>query len=115
MIIKQLFKPDWRKIVIFVIILILSNIPFIGYFEEIIEPTVMPYHDYDFVNVFNPILNPIFWLWGGKTDTPLAYVSYSGLGNSYYILMILNVVYWYILSCLIVWIYDKYFKKVKKK
>ncbi|MEM5790835.1 MAG: hypothetical protein QXP77_02205 [Candidatus Aenigmatarchaeota archaeon] len=68
----------------------------------------------NFVNVFNPLLNPVFWLFGGEDDVPLALYSYSGSGNIYYVLMILNIIYWYLLSCLIDWFYDK-FKKVKKK
>jgi len=115
--IKKFLKPTKSKVVIFVIIGILANIPYVGYFivtTSCFSVNEIPIPCINFVNVFNPVLNPIFWLWGGEDDMPLATIYYSGTGK-YYVLMALNIVYWYLFSCFIIRIYDKYFKKVKKK
>lgn len=105
----EFFKPTKSKLITFLIIAILANIPFIGYFI-IMTSCPPPIFCLNFVHKFNPLLNPIFFLWGGEDDTPIATYSHSGTGNTYYILMVINFVYWYLLSCVLVFIYKKFRK-----
>ena len=107
----EFFKPSKSKLITFFIIVILANIPFIGYFI-LMASCLPPVVCVNFVHKFNPILNGIFFLWGGEDDIPLATYSHSGTGNTYYILMVINILYWYLLSCVLVFIYKK-FKKNK--
>jgi hypothetical protein len=87
--IKQFLKPDWRKILITVVIMI----------------------------VFFPG-HPPYYKGGGF---PLCYLC---SGNCYGgsniascgitekpINLILDIIIWYLISCLIIWIYDKFKKK----
>jgi len=110
---KDFIKPTKRKLIIFLIIAILANIPFIGYFK-ITTGCPPPILCTNFTNIFNPLLNPLFFLFGGEDDAPIATYSYSGIGEIYYVLMILNIIYWYIVSCLIILIYNN-IKKSKTK
>jgi len=110
---KDFIKPTKRKLIIFLVIAILANLPFIGYFK-ITTGCPPPILCTNFANIFNPVLNPVFFLFGGQDDIPIATYSYSGIGEIYYALMILNIIYWYILSCVIILIYNK-IKKPKAK
>jgi len=92
---KKFLKPDWRKIVVFLILSIISSFYTTPYFK-----------------VF------------GSYGLPLTYFTYvpessfcdlepcpkQGF-NVFYQNLLIDIIFWYILSCLIVWIYDK----VKKK
>jgi hypothetical protein len=97
---KQFLKLDWRKIVITVVIFIMQSLIF------------------------------LVWLgsWLGGSDLGLPFVFYrvgsSAMGirgavwekdsfSLYY--LVVDLIIWYILSCLIVWIYDKFRKKKMKK
>jgi hypothetical protein len=79
--IKQFLKPNWKKIVIFVTISIIFSLIDYGISGELIIPII---------------------------GLPLPfYINY----NITYPFLIIDLIVWYFISCLIVWIYDK----VKKK
>jgi len=97
---KQFLKPDLRKIVIFVVLLVLSEIGFYKYW------TVGGSYD---------IILLSFIIIFVKRSSFSCGLDDNCWNNSFYVAEVLNIVFWYLLSCLVVWIYDKYFKKVKKK
>ena len=82
---KQFLKPDWRKIAVFVILFI---IPFF------IEPLWT-----GFPLGFIPIL---------CIELGSCVLDYSIIN---YPFLMTDLIIWYLLSCLIVWIYDKFRKK----
>jgi hypothetical protein len=87
---KKFLKPDWRKIAIFIILLIIS--------------------------LFSK------WCCGGCgtksavicRGVPFPYISIFWWGESkiHFLSVILNIIIFYFLSSLIIWIYDKLRKKV---
>ena len=85
--IKQFLKPDWRKIVIFVIIFLITS--FLRNFYKGLEVSTK----YGF-----PI---IFYNWDYYAKT----TEFNFVG------ILVDLIIWYLLSCFIVWIFDK----VKKK
>jgi len=94
---KEFLKPDWRKIVVFVILFILSS--FISAY-------------------FNTIYSAIGFCSSIKAGFPLAFnteisgIECGGDSSNFDIFsFILDIIFWYLLSCLIVWIYDKFRKK----
>ena len=91
--IKQFLKPDWRKFLLFAIFLFSAFYLLLGS-----APYVPPeyrglyYYVVEFFYMF--LAFPIFFvIW---SDT---------------LILIIEVIYLYLLSCLIVWIYDKYKKE----
>jgi len=87
---KQFLKPDFRKIVIFIIFVILSVIiPF----RYILGPWVDT----------GPIFNYESIVCGEEpfSCSPQIFLPY----------MIFNLAFFYLLSCFIVWIYDKFRKR----
>ena len=94
MTIKQFLKPDWRKTVIFVVLFVIGFITFL--ISSSFGIRVIP-------DSATEVLIAIF--------LPIIFITQSlGSSNIEFILS-LAIIYWYILSCFIVWIYDK----VKKK
>lgn len=99
---KEFLKPDWRKIVIFLIlifiVIFLIGIPYWAY------PMCEPGGKCPLLFHFTPpnkiISSNIHLLNGFRID---------------WLTFIVELLIIYILSCLIVWIYGKKFKKVKKK
>ncbi|MDD5289837.1 MAG: hypothetical protein PHT40_01380 [Patescibacteria group bacterium] len=139
---KQFLKPTKGKFLIFLIILILANIPFIG--------TTVPFKNSCICEspeaVGLPACNPldycyntfearsIFW-WPGEISAPTGFtlLSYTRYNNTYgpiinshsipllhilkwpdlYLVgLIINLIYFYIISCVIIHIYNR--KKHKK-
>jgi sterol desaturase/sphingolipid hydroxylase (fatty acid hydroxylase superfamily) len=92
---KEFLKPDWRKTTLFVVITFI--IPLVGMFA------MLPI----FVWLALPVFLPVFSIAGITEGGPL--YSLTGLLFS----VIIWIVY-YIFSCFVIWIYDKYLKKVKK-
>ncbi len=89
MTLKQFLKPNWTKIVIIVISMIISFPRYPNYYE---------------CSGF-----PLCYLSSGKC--PFEYfVVLCGIGFLP-VNLILDIIFWYLFSCLIIWIYDK----VKKK
>ncbi|OGI11931.1 hypothetical protein A3K64_00460 [Candidatus Micrarchaeota archaeon RBG_16_36_9] len=92
--IKQFLKPDWRKIVLFVLMLLFVPIP-ISF--QLLLPTPLG------INIFAKNHSWIMFIYSlGFTSRISAYDEL--------ILISLPIIY-YLFSCFIVWIYDK----VKKK
>ena len=125
---KQFLKPDWRKIVIFVLIVIFSFI--INYTENYLENNavhcefVLPVGadscqiiDYPKPITFFVALSYLI-LWSPSETIFLTFYE-TLIGNlmrqNLIVFSIPSLIFWYLLSCLITWYYDKYFKKVKKK
>lgn len=86
---KKFLKPDWRKIVIFLILFMSSS--FIIYFDTKFYFIGFPLAFY--------YKHPSY----GRSPSWI-----EGFSLNY---LLLDLILWYLLSCLIVWIYDK----VKKK
>jgi len=105
--IKEFLKPDWRKIVIFVIIIIFSLMD-ISYYTKygksitVIDGFCALYEEGEPECEYS--LNPLFWIIPRIEISGKTYLFfYDILINTYFI----QLVYWYLLSCLIIWIYDK--------
>ena len=108
---KEFLKPDWKKIVVFVVLFIIS-IPI---------PSLFPNLFYNLGKNDFGVRYPVFYLYGTPfgfyyIPSPVAELTPEGAPQPYFDFMgfIGNVIFWYLLSCLIIWIYDK-FRKVKKK
>jgi hypothetical protein len=89
---KQFLKPDWRKIVVFVVLFVMLFLSFDGKYPI----------DYMYVAM-------------GGCKEENGKMQCIGLGYGYnWAYFILDIFIWtiisYILSCLIVWIYDKFRK-----
>ncbi len=141
MTLKQFLKPDWRKIVIFVVFFIYGTFTifmsesliyclqfyseifndspkfltplFIIFREDAVLSIFTSFVDCEFIlNVFDSTMLMLFY--SEYVFIPLCFpyiisiFLYSLMIPSPYVFCI---IYWYLLSCLIVWIYDK----VKKK
>jgi len=92
---KQFLKPNWRKILIFVILIFLSSF-FIWNFLPV-----------EWMGIGFPI--PFYEMqWGapafGISQQPVE-TSINSIG------LIADIIFWYLMSCLIVWFYDKFRKK----
>lgn len=90
---KEFLKPDWRKIVIFVILFVMLII-----IANLYPPKLIP--------SWLENLNIIFYF----PDFFIFEILKLSISTVIF-LFILDLIYWYLLSCLIVWVYDK----VKKK
>jgi len=134
---KQFLNPDWRKIVLFIIIFIIANLPIqnlnytkkwfgmggCNFIYPIPEGLILDGSLYDFVcdamGGSGWLLTHYFWFpisikIGGIQTSPVPsfMISYFILNFSkFFITLPLTILYWYFLSCLIVWAYDE----VKKK
>jgi hypothetical protein len=99
MTLKQFLKPDWRKIVVFLILF--------GFFSSFIGNTYM-------FALCDPCGCPNSW------GYPLSFYNEQKIGADMktfncgetmplynYSSLIIDIVIWYFLSCLIIWIYDK--------
>jgi len=90
---KQFLKPDWRKVVIFFVVSFLLTF-FLG-----VESPVTPL-DISITKIGFPVL--------------LLTIKETLLGKTYkwnFVNLIINIVVWYLLSCLIIWVYDKIKKR----
>ena len=94
--IKQFLKPDRRKIVIFIILFMISTLIRANLFSnyELKHPYPAFAFGIPFVSFY---IIPIVEL------TPEIHFNFIGLFE--------NIIFWYFLSCLLVWIYDKFKKK----
>ena len=94
--IKQFLKSDWRKIVITIVFFIISI--FTAYlYVKLSYPSWL-------MNLDKVLLFPSFFI--------LEILNLRNTPNG--VLYFFNFIFWYLFSCLIIWIYDK-FRKVKKK
>jgi len=101
MTLKQFLKPDWRKILIFVIFLIILYIlsPFTY------QPSILFWF-----NSFFQLEGEIIYKFQKCVPADIFPIC-SGFDYSGVSIMIISFLFWYLLFCLMVWIYDK----VKKK
>jgi len=121
---KEFLKPDWRKIAIFVSVIVFSFI--IQYLEstdlncEMILPAGYERCDgwiYHYPRFLDTFVEFSYSLW---MPSELIYLIFyeTSLGKLMWqniiIFSIPSLIFWYLLSCFIVWIYVK-FRKVKKK
>lgn len=88
---KQFIKPDWRKIVMLLILFILSS----------------------FISAYFGTKTLIGFGTSSKIGFPLIFyiqitpgIEYKASSNFNILNFILDIIAWYLLSCLIVWIYD---------
>ena len=93
---KGFLKPDWKKIIIFIILLIIF-LPF-KYVVSAALPIIWAGRGLP-LPIYIDILVGEGMVW--------TTINYPLLG----VLLIIDLIFWYFLSCFIVWIYDK----VKKK
>jgi len=128
------FFLDWRKIVIFIIFVLLSYFIFAKESsggcagmpqEESVSPKDMkciwtsnscPIMGYKLFVPLWPISVIHECAYYGEVSLFVEILSSNLPVNLFFSISgILNIVYWYLLSCLIIWIYDKVRKKWKKK
>jgi predicted neutral ceramidase superfamily lipid hydrolase len=99
---KQFLKPDWRKIVLTIVIFFIPmGLGFLIVLEGFAKEAgqeFLPFYILRIIIILLLILSPFSIILGF-----LPYVLKE----------LLNLIFWYLLSCLIVWVYDKY-KKQKK-
>jgi hypothetical protein len=94
---KEFLKLNLNKLFLFMVI---SNYTILGLLF-----LFRPGLDTSFLDVFDTLLvflSPIHFF-------EILEVGYFGINLIFY--MFLTVIYWYLLSCLIIWIYDKLKKK----
>jgi len=97
---KQFLKPEWRKILIFVVLLILIVLEGVPVWRYPLCKMGAPCPKYlDFISLNEFIISKQFW------D--------RGLWFDWYV-FVTEIFLFYIISCLIVLIYDK-FKRLKSK
>ncbi|OGI12698.1 hypothetical protein A3K64_03950 [Candidatus Micrarchaeota archaeon RBG_16_36_9] len=95
MTVKQFLKPDWRKIVLFVILSSIFSYLYLYCVMTVCEPSII-FLFFITSLLYDYLIMPVF-----------LYFWQIGL----FIIIFITLFYWYFLSCLIVWIYNK----VKKK
>jgi hypothetical protein len=88
---KKFLKPDWRKILIFLVMVFLTFLT--GKVEPIYESTKFE------------LGYPTFLIkWTHRMPPSTSY-------EWNFVNLFINAIIWYFLSCLIIWIYDKLKKK----
>lgn len=99
---KQFLKPDWRKIIIFIIVSVVLFLPLLIWQKWKSELTSIgfpiPFYSCHITGFygFQPFV-------GTVARGPYCFFSGSAL--------IIDLIIWYFLSCFIIWIYDKLRKK----
>jgi hypothetical protein len=119
---KQFLKPDCKKIVIFAIFLIITFIPFFCPFTSIVSSVITDISAWDltcysYIKLFygseqrEPVQGfgnePISMFFTIINLPPLIFAIFV----NDFVGTIVWIIYWYVISCFIVWVYDK----VKKK
>jgi len=107
---KQFLKPDWKKIVIFTIIFLITPLP--GFWSNMDVflynqkcpkcPLPTPLSGEMDSNIMKMLINP-------NEFYNVRSFYYDITGNPFYFISLLII--FYLLSCLIIWVYNK----VKKK
>jgi hypothetical protein len=114
---KQFLKPDWRKIIICILLTFL--IGFISFvfgreYQDIFPE--LPLEQKPLTGVFLYKLNPLLWLPAPLVSKDYSYSEHLPLDSGE--IYLVTIPYWiitsYLSSCLIIWIYDR-FKSIKKK
>ena len=130
---KQFLKPNIKKVIIIFIILLLGNAPYIGTFRGEKTGCVCPLcvgcicdcpEDISFEFQLNPVFWPpflrLFVILDSSSITKMIPIInfHSPLSFDFnvpdgYVQFFGIIIYWYLLSCLIVWTYDKLKTKLK--
>jgi hypothetical protein len=111
---REFFKPDWRKSGIFLILFVVSPLIFFLNLSSFSMQERLRMIGYDLGAV---IAIKLFYLLDYVLNLVFLTLTAASNGNGDIMLLgiALNIIYWYLISCLIVWIYDKLFRKVKRK
>jgi hypothetical protein len=94
--IKQFLKPDWRKILIFIMLFIISTLTRANLFSNY----EVKYPFYPFV-LGTPFV--FCYVYPIVELTPEIRFNFLGLFG--------DIIFWYFISCFVFWIYDKFKKK----
>jgi len=108
--IKQFLKPDWRKILIFVIILFLEFQLFSIIFRYPPEPPMQAFccRDFEQTGIMPDYCKEV----NLTAEDCLKYENIRKTEAFHNLLILISdIVLVYIISCLIIWIYDKFKKK----
>ncbi|OIO45419.1 MAG: hypothetical protein AUJ24_00695 [Parcubacteria group bacterium CG1_02_36_42] len=98
---KEFLKPDWRKIVIFIVLFFLSNaIPYIP-----IKDCSLEFGGCDW-ELCQPSL-----FYCKHTEAAQYYLGIENPWIQMILILFFMFVFPYLLSCLIIWVYDKLKKK----
>jgi len=99
---KEFLKPDWRKIVVLILLLIIFTVP--------VRTMSQSYPKYVSIHGL-----PFEYLEVGHDYTIESFfgITYIGISSNYMLsyfalaFFILDIILWYIISCFIFWIYGK--------
>ncbi|MCX6776804.1 MAG: hypothetical protein NTY73_02440 [Candidatus Micrarchaeota archaeon] len=97
---KEFLMPDWRKVILFIITTIGVNYYIIST-TVILDARILVGLPLGFWPVGSNFIR------AGEQIPPSVDFSFTNL--------IIDVIFWYLLSCIIVWTYDKLKKKPEKK
>jgi len=89
---KEFLKPDWRKILIFVVLMGVLNYLIIST-TVILDARILVGIPFGFWPIGS------FMMWPDATTPPTVEFSWINF--------IIDVIFWYLLSCLIIWTYYK--------
>ena len=95
---KQFLKPSWKKIIIFIIF----SIVFLMFSRRNLLPGG------ELINEAVGFPLPFKLLY---TEAPIAGQYVSLMKLLFAAFFVIDVIFWYLISCLIVWIYDRFKKK----
>ncbi len=90
---KELLKPKLIKIVLFLLLLIISFLIRIFIDSRMTGATRSGFPS---ITTITSVLPP----------------EYEVESNTNYFNLLINLIFWYLISCLIVWLYEKYKKKI---
>jgi len=99
---KQFLKPNWRKILILVIFILLFLLD--NYITN-------PFEEHLSKSSWLSSLHSILWYPYTFLTLPLFAFTMPITGIMFIIFLLIIIIYWYLLSCFIVWLYDKFKKK----
>jgi len=96
---KEFLKPDWRKIVLTCIFISLS-------FFYVYSPLIADaYEEYRGLPLF-------YWKYFVGTGPIITGMKLPEPSTEFlYLNLIIDIIFWYLISCIIVWIYDKFKKR----
>jgi len=97
--IKQFLKPDWRKIVLTIVFILLSYFYVSGSIAETDSVSAWDFRGLPFIYLICELEYKVNTGYNLKT----CQIKYLDL--------FINFLFWYFFSCLIIWIYDKLRKR----
>jgi hypothetical protein len=100
--VKQFLKPDWRKILIFVIMIVIYLFEFLVANASFCGPQVIITSRQNCSHYYTKYWVSPCSLFCGEPDFLTSLIN-----TIYYPLWLIGIIILYLLSCLIVWIYDK--------